>query len=127
MRGVFVARLVGCALIAVGLSAQAASPPPAKLPDGVNAQRDIEFAKANPITYITKEDPPFLVAHGEKDNAVPFNQSELLVDALRKGGVDVTFEAIKGGGHNFGPTQYQRLVPIVLAFFDKHLKGASTN
>ena len=91
---------------------------------GLLADRKELIAKANPITYITKDDPPFLVAHGDKDNAVPFNQSELLVNALKKAGVDVTFEAIKGGGHNFGAAQYERLIPIVLAFLDKHLKGA---
>jgi len=100
--------------------------PVCQLVGGLLADRKELVARANPITYITKDDPPFLVAHGDKDNAVPFNQSELLVDALRKAGVDVTFEAIKGGGHNFGPAQYERLVPIVLAFFDKHLKGAAT-
>jgi len=33
-------------------------------------------------------------------------------------------EFAKVGGHNFGQAQYERLVPIVIAFFDKHLKGA---
>jgi len=98
--------------------------PICQLVGGLLADRKELIAKANPITYITKDDPPFLVAHGDKDNAVPFNQSELLVNALKKAGVDVTFEAIKGGGHNFGAAQYERLIPIVLAFLDKHLKGA---
>ncbi|HUT33484.1 MAG TPA: alpha/beta hydrolase [Planctomycetota bacterium] len=97
--------------------------PICQLVGGLLTDKKELVAKANPITYITKDDPPFLVAHGDKDNAVPFNQSELLVEALKKGGVDVTFEAIKGGGHNFGAAQYERLIPIVLAFFDKHLKG----
>jgi len=99
--------------------------PVCQLVGGLLADKKALVAKANPITYITKDDPPLLVAHGDKDNAVPFNQSELLVDALKRAGVDVTFEAIKGGGHNFGQAQYERLVPIVIAFFDKHLKGAA--
>jgi len=99
--------------------------PVCQLVGGLLADRKELVAKANPITYISRDDPPFLVAHGDKDNAVPFNQSELLVDALKKAGVDVTFEVIKGGGHNFGQAQYERLIPIVRAFFDKHLRGAA--
>jgi len=98
--------------------------PVCQLVGGLLADKKDLVAKANPITYITKDTPPFLIAHGDKDNAVPFNQSELLADALKKAGVDVTFEVIQGGGHNFGGAQYERLVPIVMAFFDKHLKGA---
>jgi acetyl esterase/lipase len=98
--------------------------PVCRLVGGLLADKRGLVARANPITYVRRDNPPFLIAHGDKDNAVPFNQSELLVDALKRAGVDVTFEVIKGGGHNFGPAQYERLVPIVTAFFDKHLKGA---
>jgi len=80
-------------------------------------------AKANPITFVSRDDPPFLVAHGGKDNTVPISQSELLVEALKKAGVDVAFEVVKGGGHGFNPAQNEKLNPIVTSFFDKHLKG----
>ena len=82
-------------------------------------------AKANPITYVTKDDPPFLVVHGDKDNTVPIGQSELLVEALKKAGVEVTFEVVKDACHGFGPAQNERLNPIVTAFFDKYLKGVA--
>jgi len=88
------------------------------------AKHDL-VAKANPITYVSKDDPPFLIIHGNADTTVPLNQSELLVEALKTAGVDVTFEVVKGGGHGFNPTQNQRLAPIVAAFFDKHLKPAA--
>ena len=89
---------------------------------GLLADKQDRVAQANPITYITRDCPPFLVAHGDKDNSVPFNQSELLVDALKKAGVDVTFQVVQGGGHGFNPAQSQKLMPIVTAFLDKHLK-----
>jgi len=81
---------------------------------------------ANPIAYVSKDTPPFFIAHGDKDDTVPLNQSELLVEALRKAGGTVTFEFVKGTSHDFAPDnqkQYERLEPVVLAFFDKHLKG----
>jgi acetyl esterase/lipase len=58
-------------------------------------------ARANPITYITANAPPFLIAHGDRDPLVPHHQSELLEAALRSAGVQVTFYTVKGGGHGF--------------------------
>ena len=100
--------------------------PPVTLLGGPLAEHKDMAIKANPITYVTKDAPPFLIAHGDKDNLVPISQSELLVEALKKAGVDVTFEVIKGGGHGGGtPAQQQRNNDLVLSFFDKHLKGAA--
>ncbi len=83
--------------------------------------------KANPITYVTPDDPPMLLMHGDKDMAVPFNQSELLYAALREAGVEATLYKVEGGGHGFrGAVKDTResLFRMVLAFFDRHLKPA---
>lgn len=58
-------------------------------------------ATANPITFASPDDPPFLVMHGTVDDTVPFNQSELLVDALRNQGVRVTWKPVAGANHGF--------------------------
>jgi acetyl esterase/lipase len=75
----------------------------------------------NPITHVTKDDPPILIMHGDKDDVVPINQSKLLYDALKSAGVDVTFQVVKDGGHwpGFGEEQVKQ---FVLPFLDKHLK-----
>ncbi|MCL5099400.1 MAG: alpha/beta hydrolase [Candidatus Omnitrophica bacterium] len=79
-----------------------------------------KVAKANPITYVSSNDPPFLIMHGDKDPLVPLNQSELLVDALKKAKVPVQFEIIPNAGHGFwGPV----VDGLVDRFFDEHLKG----
>jgi acetyl esterase/lipase len=75
--------------------------------------------RANPITYVTKDDPPFLICHGDKDMLVPHNQSELLYDALKKAGVNVTFHTVKDGGHGFRDAETDRMVQ---EFFDKFPK-----
>ena len=75
--------------------------------------------RANPITYVSKDEPPFLICHGDKDMLVPHNQSELLNDALKKVGVNVKFHTVKGGGHGFRDQEVDRMVQ---EFFDKHLK-----
>jgi dipeptidyl aminopeptidase/acylaminoacyl peptidase len=48
-------------------------------------------ARANPITFVTGDDPPFLIVHGDQDPLVPHHQSELLANALNKAGVPVVF------------------------------------
>ena len=56
-------------------------------------------ATASPVTFASPDDPPFLVMHGTMDDLVPFNQSELLVDALRRNGVRVTWVPVASAGH----------------------------
>ena len=79
-----------------------------------------KVAKANPITYVSKDDPPFLIMHGDKDDLVPHHQSELLNEALKKAGVDVTFKTVEGAGHGFGGPEVNRMVE---EFFDRCLKA----
>ena len=84
-----------------------------------------QVARANPITYIGEDDPPFLIVHGEKDQTVPCNQSELLYDALIKNGVEATLYRVKDGDHGFrGATEdtHSELVEMAAKFFGKHLK-----
>jgi len=52
-------------------------------------------ARANPITYVTKDAPPFLIVHGDRDPHVPHHQSELLEAALKQAGVPVTLYTVK--------------------------------
>jgi acetyl esterase/lipase len=56
-------------------------------------------ASASPVTFVSPDDPPFLVMHGTIDDTVPFNQSELLVDALRRNGVRLTWVPVPNAGH----------------------------
>ena len=78
---------------------------------------------ANPINYITKDNAPFLILHGEKDVLVPVNQSEMLNEALKKGGVESELIVVPGAGHD------GRIITTATAkkmsdFFAKHLKGS---
>ena len=97
-----------------------ADAPEALLVGGLLEERKEECRRANPITHITAKSPPFLIMHGDQDNIVPFNQSELLHAALKQAGVEVTFEPVKGAGHGFNRPDLEEMV---VSFFDKHLKG----
>ncbi len=78
-----------------------------------------KVAKANPVTYVTADSPPFLIVHGDCDPLVPYGQSLLLVDALQKAGVDVTFYTVEGGGH--GRFTDPKVPALTAAFLAKHL------
>lgn len=54
---------------------------------------------ANPLTYVDKFDPPFLMVHGDKDPLVPHGQSELLEAELKRAGVANELYTVKDGGH----------------------------
>ena len=81
--------------------------------------------QANPINYVTAEDPPFLIFHGEQDETVPIEQSEMLEAALKKAGIVSTFVRVKNAGHAFlagSDPSPPEIRTMVIAFFDKHLK-----
>ncbi len=74
---------------------------------------------ANPITYVSKDDPPFLIMHGDKDELVPLGQSELLHAALEKAGVPSRLNVVPGAGHGFAGREVDAVVD---EFLDRHLK-----
>lgn len=99
----------------------AADSPESQLVGGPIQERPAEVARANPITYVTPEAPPFLIVHGDRDPLVPYHQSTLLVAALEAAGVPVTFYTVVGAGHGgFDDPQ----IPIrVHAFLAAHLRN----
>ena len=54
---------------------------------------------ASPITYVSADDPPALLIHGDADRTVPFHQSELMEAALRHANVPVKLIRIEGADH----------------------------
>jgi acetyl esterase/lipase len=100
-----------------------ANSPESRLIGGAIGQNVEKVQRANPVQYVTKDAPPFFIAHGEQDPLVPWHQSELLYDALRKAEVKVTFQRIPGAGHGGKEFSTDKMQATVQEFFDKHLKG----
>lgn len=98
--------------------------PESQLIGGPIQQNKDKAARADPITYITPNDPPFLIIHGDRDATVPMNQSELLEAALKKARVPVTFRVLPGAGHGGPAFNAPDVRDQVAAFFDKHLRTA---
>jgi acetyl esterase/lipase len=75
------------------------------------------------LPHLDKDDPPFLILHGTADTTVPLEQSTSLEAALTKVGIEHHLEIIEGAPHSFHLQPKQKdLRPLVLAFFDKHLR-----
>lgn len=98
--------------------------PVTKLLGGPAAEKADLVKKANPLTYIDKSDPPFLIIHGDADPIVPWQQSQLLHDALKKAEVSSTLKIVKGASHGPGILNNADIQADIRAFFNKHLKEA---
>ena len=77
----------------------------------------------SPVTHVSPDDPPTLIIHGDADQLVPLQQSELMVEKLKAAGVEAKLIIKPGAGHGW-PT-----IPLdmktIADWFDSHLKAPS--
>jgi acetyl esterase/lipase len=78
--------------------------------------------KANPITYISADAPPFLIQKGDQDCTVPVENTKMLADALSAAKLDVTYTSLAGAGHGGSQFETAENLNLVIAFLDKYLK-----
>lgn len=77
--------------------------------------------KASATTYVSKEDAPFLIIHGDKDPTVPVGQSVMFYDALKQAGVQADYHCIKGAKHGGPEFTSPEIISKINNFFKKHL------
>ena len=77
---------------------------------------------ASPVTYVDKNDPPFLIIHGEKDQSVPYSQSVLLSSWLKLSGIDNQVFIVKDAPHYGEMFDAEYLRKEIITFLNKHLK-----
>lgn len=78
--------------------------------------------RANPIAYVSTDDPPFLIVHGTHDCTVPHGQSQLLYDALKAVGVDATLRLVPNADHDSPEILAPDSIAAVDAFLARTLK-----
>ncbi len=87
----------------------------------------LQYAEASPTSYVSPDDPPFLLVHGDADTVVPFSQSELFHQKLADGGVTVELIRIPSGDHFLATSESGPNVPDYLSamveWFDRHLQN----
>jgi acetyl esterase/lipase len=79
---------------------------------------------ANPVHYLTKDDPPVFIEHGTEDDVVPVQQSEdFAIELMEVLGVDrVTLHLLEGAGHGGMKFFEETNVNRVFEFLGSHLK-----
>jgi acetyl esterase/lipase len=79
-----------------------------------------------PVQNVSREYPPTLLAHGDKDTDVPYEQSVLMDAALNRAGVEHEFITLREAGHGFAHARkedYQDVLDRAISFLVQHLAG----
>jgi acetyl esterase/lipase len=92
-------------------------------PQGVADATDSEINQTlrgiSPARLVTPQSPPFLLIHGDADPAVPLQQSETMVAALKQANVPAELIVKHGGGHPWLTIHDE--VKLLADWFDKQL------
>ncbi len=104
-----------------GSHARAGNPVELLLGGPVEENKD-KAKLASPVTHVDKNDPPFLIMHGDKDPLVPLSQSKLLDEKLKAAGVETELVVLEGAGHGGFKFNAPQINKKIAGFFDKHLK-----
>ena len=74
----------------------------------------------SPIYFVSKDDPPLLLIHGDRDATVPVQQSKVLKEKYDEVGVPVQLIVHNGGGHSYWPGILDQY-PTVWEWFDRYM------
>jgi acetyl esterase/lipase len=77
---------------------------------------------ASPVTYLTDDDPPLLIFHGDKDQLVPLSQSEHVHKRCQEMGLESSLHVIEGAGHGGPQFSDATRFELVKKFFARHIK-----
>ena len=76
----------------------------------------------SPILFVSEDDPPTMLIHGDEDTLVPDTTSRTINKALLEKGIDTDILIIKGAGHGFRePAHIKQASDARLAWFNKYL------
>jgi acetyl esterase/lipase len=88
---------------------------------GSPKERPDVYKAASPMSFITKDDPPFLFFHGSEDKLVPIAGAKKMVGELKAAGVAAEFYEVRGKEHILAHWD-SGAFRAALQFFDQHLK-----
>ncbi len=95
--------------------------------DPGNKKERAAMNERSPLYRADKVTKPLLVVHGVNDPRVSVDQSDRMVEALRKSGSPVTYIRVKDEGHGFGHWKNQlKLYRLTEDFFADCLGGRSS-
>ena len=89
---------------------------------GTQSNREEIAKRVSPVTYVSKENPPTIIIHGDMDPTVPYEQSVRIHKAFDAAGVPNELVTITGGWHGtFSEADQLRAYDRIWAFLDAHL------
>ena len=84
------------------------------------AARNKIAKEISPLYFVSADDPPVFIIHGDADPTVPLQQSQAIVTRLNETGIPHRFVIKKGGKHN--PDHMNPEWEEFADWFDKYLK-----
>ena len=80
-------------------------------------------ADISPILFVTPDDPPTLLIHGDADTTVNISHSQRMFQALQENRIKSNFITLPGAGHGFRDADAQKAQAALVAWFEGTLKG----
>ncbi len=78
-------------------------------------------ADISPLRFVSADDPPTLLVHGDADELVPLSHSERIQAAFEEAEVTSRLIVIEGAGHGFRGEDEELASNALVAWFDEHL------
>lgn len=94
----------------------------AKLLGGIVRDRPAAAKSMSTLHLVTRDDPPFLIIHGDKDPQVPIEQSERLHAKLKATGVASELVVLPGAGHGGKEFSSDEVKAKIRAFLARTLR-----
>ena len=91
-------------------------------PPAILAMKTEQFGEFSPINFVSPDDPPTLIVHGDQDQMVPILEGESMYQALLKVGVKSKIVTIPGAGHGFFGKDDDHAMQETISWFEEHLK-----
>ena len=112
------------------LLARGLNPPPSgtvvdRFP-ALNFEKE-KAADYSPIVFVTPDDPPTLLIHGDKDELVNIGNSQIIFEAFKKNNVKTDFITMPGAGHGFQGEDAKRAMAATVSWFEQTLLKNGNN
>ncbi len=84
--------------------------------------KEERMRSVSPLTYVSADDPPMMIVHGDADVIVPFAHAQSMFKGLKGAGVEAELLRVKGGRHNVSGAGRPEFFGPAIPFIKKHLK-----
>ncbi|MCB1062305.1 MAG: alpha/beta hydrolase [Verrucomicrobiae bacterium] len=87
------------------------------------AEMSAELKKdVSPITFVSKDDPPVLLVHGDADDIVPIRHAQVIDEKLDAAGVPSELFIVEGANHGVAGAGGDAVANRTLDFIKEHLQ-----